>query len=97
MNIFDPKICRQHLQECLKKVLSCYDAFKEEEINNANREIIESIYLMFNLGDIDAIKRAFSLPNAIRYYLESITFSMYIIKRFSAFFFTEKVIYMNNR
>lgn len=66
ISVFDPKICRQHLQECLKKVLSCYDSLGPDAINVANREIIESVYLMFNLGDTDAVKRALFLPDFIK-------------------------------
>lgn len=63
---FDPKICRQHLQECLKKVLKCYDSLDElKDVKNedarvamAHRELIESLYLLLNLGSSEALARA---------------------------------------
>lgn len=60
---FDPKICRQHLQECLKKVLTCYDNLDEAEkkVELLNRETIESLYLLFNLGNGETLSRAVKL------------------------------------
>lgn len=69
---FDPKICHQHLQECLKKLLSCYDELdnlNEEKIDAvaiARRELIESIYLLFNLGNFEALTRGLSASTHIR-------------------------------
>lgn len=68
---FDPKICRQHLQECLKKALTCYDDIYDG-IKNVNAEemerraIIESIYLVFNLGSVEALTRAIRLPKSVK-------------------------------
>lgn len=66
---FDPKICRQHLQECLKKVLTCYDNLDESQnrVEMPNRETIEALYLLFNLGNGEALSRAISLPKYVRY------------------------------
>lgn len=66
---FDPKICRQHLQECLKKVLKCYDSLYEsagveKDARDAavHRELIESLYLLLNLGSSEALARAICIP-----------------------------------
>lgn len=64
---FDPKICRQHLQECLKKTLTCYDNINGDNKNATveqmeRRATIESIYLVFNLGSVEALTRAIRLP-----------------------------------
>lgn len=70
---FDPKICDQHLQECLKRVLCCYDeVYAESGLGNMNlneirsRNFIESIYQLFNLGSIEALKRTTCLPAEIK-------------------------------
>ena len=65
---FDPKICNTHLQECLKKVLCCYDEMDSKliEYNQKNRVKIEMLYLALNLGNTEAITRAISLPKSIR-------------------------------
>lgn len=55
---FDPKICGQHLQECLKKVLKCYDDLAENQNKSTKRPLIEAIYLIFNLGSEEAMQRA---------------------------------------
>lgn len=57
---FDPKICGQHLQECLKKALKCYDVLSAKSLRNwspAKRPLIESIYMIFNLGSEEAMQR----------------------------------------
>lgn len=68
---FDAKICRQHLQECLKKSLVCYDAMDmtHDRISNdatKRREIIEAMYLLFNLGKAEALTRFIKLPVHVR-------------------------------
>uniref|UniRef100_A0A182FG21 SAC3/GANP/THP3 conserved domain-containing protein n=2 Tax=Anopheles albimanus TaxID=7167 RepID=A0A182FG21_ANOAL len=54
---YDPKICGQHLQECLKKVLRCYE---EESCSNtrSNRVEMERLYLSFNIGNQEATQWA---------------------------------------
>lgn len=57
---FDPKICEQHLQEVLKKVLVCYEETDEKMTDR--RSHVEAVYLLFNLGDSKALERAIRLP-----------------------------------
>ncbi|XP_065089186.1 SAC3 domain-containing protein 1 [Ochlerotatus camptorhynchus] len=65
---FDPKICTSHLQECLKKVLRCYDDLDEETKSyDLNRRIrMEALYLSFNLGSSEALSRGINLPKEVR-------------------------------
>lgn len=67
---FDPKICNQHLQECLKKLLCAYDDCDlnqtSGEYDTSKRIIIESIYIVFNLGATEAIIRALTVPISIK-------------------------------
>lgn len=74
---FDPKICQQHLQECLKKVLRCYDVLDEQsscnnrsdadiETASIHRGFIESLYLLLNLGSSEAMARAIQTPKKFR-------------------------------
>lgn len=71
---FDPKICEQHLQECLKRVLVCYDEIQLNEetklIDINNRAFLEALYQIFNLGSLDALKRCLTLPKEIRWVLK---------------------------
>ncbi|EDW18676.1 germinal-center associated nuclear protein [Drosophila mojavensis] len=73
---FDPKICNQHLQECLNVVLCCYDEL-DEEAQSANekkptireaerRYFIEALYQIFNLGTPEALVRGLMLPVQVR-------------------------------
>ncbi|XP_050074977.1 germinal-center associated nuclear protein isoform X3 [Anopheles maculipalpis] len=57
---FDPKICSQHLQECLKKVLRCYEELDQASItaSNSNRFEMERLYLSFNIGSTEATQSA---------------------------------------
>lgn len=71
---FDPKICHQHLQECLKKVLRCYDVVYESiyvndeaKIASNHREFVESLYLLFNLGSGEALARAIRIPQQFKW------------------------------
>lgn len=63
MDTFDPKICQQHLQECLKKLLCCYDEIEQQHhgMRLQNREFFECLYIVFNLGNADALNRAIRL------------------------------------
>lgn len=73
---FDPKICNQHLQECLNVVLCSYDELDEEgqttsqtkpTIREAERRyFIEALYQIFNLGTPEALVRGLMLPAQVR-------------------------------
>lgn len=58
-------MCNQHLQECLKKLLHCYDEMESESNAQRNRPIFECLYLLFNLGSAEAISRTLSLPKYV--------------------------------
>ncbi|XP_062600833.1 SAC3 domain-containing protein 1-like [Saccostrea cucullata] len=60
---FDPKINDQHTQECLKQLLSLYTTchFCPE-----NRAEFESLYLIFNLGQAEALQHYYELPKDLR-------------------------------
>lgn len=66
---FDPYICNQHLQECLKKILCAYDDIVRDDKNNKdklnNRHTLEALYLILNLGNSEAIARGLSLPKSL--------------------------------
>uniref|UniRef100_W8BRQ2 80 kDa MCM3-associated protein n=1 Tax=Ceratitis capitata TaxID=7213 RepID=W8BRQ2_CERCA len=65
---FDPKICNQHLQECLKRALCCYDEIDVQSLNLNElnrRSFLEAIYLLFNLGTSEALNRALGLPSEV--------------------------------
>lgn len=60
---FDSKICKQHLQECSLKCLTCYDELEMQEgskkgHNIQSRQIIESIYMMQNVNQAGTLERA---------------------------------------
>lgn len=76
---FDPKICNQHLQECLNMVLCCYKELdnddqqekKDSQEKRTLREIerrcfIEALYQIFNLGTPEALVRGLTLPSEVR-------------------------------
>ncbi|XP_037718056.1 SAC3 domain-containing protein 1 [Drosophila subpulchrella] len=70
---FDPKICNQHLQECLTGVLCCYEELdgQESSAEPTIRELerrcfIECLYQVFNLGSPESFTRALSLPDCVR-------------------------------
>ncbi|XP_072397866.1 SAC3 domain-containing protein 1 isoform X2 [Diabrotica undecimpunctata] len=72
INTFDPHINNTHLQECLKRLLCTYDYFdnleksSKQEISSdflvESRPYFESLYLIFNLGDVNALNRYLNLP-----------------------------------
>lgn len=66
ISIFDSKICVQHLQECLLKCLTCYEAMEVGEYSLDSRIVIEGIYLMLNMDDTKALQRAIQLPQMIK-------------------------------
>uniref|UniRef100_A0A182RAZ0 SAC3/GANP/THP3 conserved domain-containing protein n=1 Tax=Anopheles funestus TaxID=62324 RepID=A0A182RAZ0_ANOFN len=57
---FDPKICAQHLQECLKKVLRCYEEIDQAgtSVPDSHRFEMERLYLSFNIGSLEATQSA---------------------------------------
>lgn len=72
---FDPKICNQHLQECLTGVLCCYEELDKQSSPSEEpptlRELerrcfIESLYQVFNLGSPESFVRALTLPEYVR-------------------------------
>lgn len=66
---FDPKICRQHLQECSLKCLGCYeemDMTREGNYKMLNRQIIESIYMMLNMNETSSLERALKLELTLK-------------------------------
>ncbi|XP_055376980.1 SAC3 domain-containing protein 1 isoform X2 [Condylostylus longicornis] len=69
---FDSKICDQHLQECMKKVLGYYDELDVEKnneppaIETRNRILVEALYQLFNLGQTEALSRTLILKSNIR-------------------------------
>lgn len=75
ISTFDPKINSQHLLECLKQLLVCYDECNkmksnycniDDELRNLyledNRSQMEAIYLLINLGDSTSLTRGLNLP-----------------------------------
>lgn len=64
MDIFDPKINNQHTQECIKRLLSLY---QKVDGRHSHREEFESLYLLFNLGQTEALMHYFDLSEDIRY------------------------------
>ncbi|XP_033724960.1 SAC3 domain-containing protein 1-like isoform X2 [Pecten maximus] len=63
MSVYDPQINDQHTQECLKRLISLYRVVPPD---HAHQEEFESLYLMFNLGQTDALMHFFDLPKHIR-------------------------------
>lgn len=73
ISLFDSTICKQHLNECLLKCLSCYDEiddalYTEKKIlyNQENRIIVEGTHLMLNMTDEGTLRRALKLNLQIR-------------------------------
>lgn len=82
---FDPKICGQHLQECLKKALKCYDDMEVKrgrKLDFAKRPLIESIYLIFNLGSEEAMQRGVTVKDNPDLQFESTFLSTWMISKF---------------
>lgn len=88
---FDPKICEQHLQECLKRALVCYDEISLERaklIDIRNRAFVEGLYQIFNLGSVESLKRCLTLPEDIRCYLTFKKKNHHFLKIFLYAFFS---------
>ncbi|CAG2217662.1 SAC3D1 [Mytilus edulis] len=60
---FDPKINNQHTQECLKRLLYVYSVVPG---NHDNRQEFESVYLLYNLGQTDALMHFYDLSKDLR-------------------------------
>lgn len=63
---YDPHVWGQHLQECLKRLLKIYDEFDRQmkqitEYEFNRRVLMESIYVIYNLGEPEANVRAVRL------------------------------------
>ncbi|XP_022086610.1 germinal-center associated nuclear protein-like isoform X2 [Acanthaster planci] len=64
---YDGKINADHAQECLKRLLVMYrDADREGTVISNDREELEALYLLFNLGSTEALQHAVSLPKQVR-------------------------------
>lgn len=66
---YDPYVCNQHLQECLKKLLCYYDEVERTKRSGdllENRHHLEAIYLTLNLGNVEAIARGVVLSNELK-------------------------------
>ncbi|XP_060076168.1 SAC3 domain-containing protein 1-like [Ylistrum balloti] len=63
MSVYDPKINDQHTQECLKRLISLYRVVSPDHLH---QEEFESLYLMFNLGQTDALMHFYELPKHVR-------------------------------
>lgn len=59
---YDPYVCHQHLQECLKKLLVSYDELRRLGEDSKNQWTFELLYLLFNLGNVEAFARVYKLP-----------------------------------
>lgn len=60
---FDSYINAQHLQECLKRLLVMY---RESDEACSNRPEMEAMYLLHNLGSLEALGHCLNLPAQIR-------------------------------
>ncbi|XP_077993213.1 SAC3 domain-containing protein 1-like [Glandiceps talaboti] len=60
---YDPYINNSHLQQCLKTLLVCYESVEE---TTENRPEFESVYLLHNLGSMEALSHAMTLSPSIR-------------------------------
>ena len=61
--VFDQKINDTHIQECLKRLLRFYDS---EPGPHDNQEEFESVYVLYNLGSVEALRHMLQLPLILR-------------------------------
>ncbi|XP_053387577.1 SAC3 domain-containing protein 1-like [Mercenaria mercenaria] len=66
--VFDEKINSQHTQECLKRLINLYN--ENWDMSWPNRVEIEATYLLFNLGDLGAIRHYYTLDYRLRHTAE---------------------------
>ncbi|KAL3885367.1 hypothetical protein ACJMK2_025438 [Sinanodonta woodiana] len=64
ISVFDPKINNLHTQECLKRLLNLYICHPDLTQNRAE---FEALYLLFNLGDTDALRHCLNSLTQIRH------------------------------
>lgn len=74
---FDATLNNNHLQECLKRLLHFYDSYDyliNCDTNSAcnqylleTRPEFEALYLIFNLGNDEALRRSLSIPEKCKY------------------------------
>lgn len=65
IDVFDPKINNDHTSECLKRLLCFYDA-EHPSVYKATRAEFEAYYLLHNLGSMEALNRAMTLPEELK-------------------------------
>ncbi|XP_072173932.1 SAC3 domain-containing protein 1-like [Diadema setosum] len=65
---FEPKINMDHARECLKRLLVIYQLqdCKQSDAQHRARVQMEALYIMFNLGSLDAMMHSLSLPRNIQ-------------------------------
>lgn len=61
---FDPVLNGKHFLECTKKLLTLYDirSCKNPEDYLTDRGFYEGLYVLWNLGDTEALLRGMSVP-----------------------------------
>ncbi|RZC42649.1 germinal-center associated nuclear protein [Asbolus verrucosus] len=101
---FDPVLNNSHLQESLKRLLYFYDAYNDFLVNEhaesstcfdylmENRPEFEALYIIFNLGNEEALRRALIIPQKCKSGLKYHTKRPKLSKMLSSFLF---VITMN--
>ncbi|XP_006818916.1 SAC3 domain-containing protein 1-like [Saccoglossus kowalevskii] len=75
---FDPHINKTHTQECLKKLLVCYEEYEHSFDSQVEFEVL---YLLYNLGSMEALSHVLSLPEHIRIH-EDMKFALDLSKAF---------------
>lgn len=65
IDVFDGKINNDHLAECLKRLLCFYDVEQPATYRETRAEF-EVYYLLHNLGSVEALTRAVTLPEEIK-------------------------------
>ncbi|BFZ14122.1 hypothetical protein BsWGS_17161 [Bradybaena similaris] len=66
VTVFDPVINKQHLLECLKRLLYLYQVMPGRHVNQPE---FESVYLLSNLGDTHALTHFLDLKPDVRKHL----------------------------
>lgn len=63
---YDEKINNTHIQECLKRLLYLYASEKQEQFSQEHSGEILSYYLLFNLGDPEALTYALEVKHLLQ-------------------------------